>query len=350
MASRVLKIVIGVLIAAVIIVAVFFGVKTVRKLFIAQNTQESTLVQSGNLGGNLYNGGSFCEKNGLVYFANPNDSYKLYSMTVFGSEQTKLCDDSVAYINVDDNYIYYTRRAGAQSDSEDFMGLSSLYQYALCRVDLDGKNVVVLDNDPCMYACLVDNNIYYMHYDDDNASRVYRIGIDGTNRQVVSEGQSFTCSAFNGVLYYNGTLNDHNLYALDNATDQVTSLYAGNAWQPTYSDGYLYFLNLNDDYSICKINLTTYEAQTIVTDSVENFNVYGGTIYYQTMSGDVGLYRCDTNGNNKEFVYSGNCCEINITSGYVYFRLYENEDVFYMTPTNSDVDVTVFVPALGVIE
>ena len=35
----------------------------------------------GNLAGNLMNGGYFCESDGTIYFANPYDSNRLYSMT-----------------------------------------------------------------------------------------------------------------------------------------------------------------------------------------------------------------------------------------------------------------------------
>ena len=56
---------------------------------------------NGNTAGNLYNEGYFCEKDGIVYFANPADNYCLYSMNPDGTNIKKLEDQSVSYINVD---------------------------------------------------------------------------------------------------------------------------------------------------------------------------------------------------------------------------------------------------------
>ena len=55
---------------------------------------------NGNTAGNLYNEGYFCEKDGIVYFANPADNYCLYSMNPDGTNIKKLEDQSVSYITV----------------------------------------------------------------------------------------------------------------------------------------------------------------------------------------------------------------------------------------------------------
>lgn len=41
---------------------------------------------NGNSAGNLYNGGLFCESNGTVFFSNPSDNHRLYSMNPDGSD------------------------------------------------------------------------------------------------------------------------------------------------------------------------------------------------------------------------------------------------------------------------
>ena len=64
---------------------------------------------NGNSAGNLYNGGLFCESNGTVFFSNPSDNHRLYSMNPDGSDMKKLSDDTVSYINADDHYVYYVR-------------------------------------------------------------------------------------------------------------------------------------------------------------------------------------------------------------------------------------------------
>lgn len=57
---------------------------------------------NGNTAGNLYNAGIFCTAaDGTIYFANPSDSSKLYSMNSDGSDLTKIsvyADRSFSFI------------------------------------------------------------------------------------------------------------------------------------------------------------------------------------------------------------------------------------------------------------
>ncbi len=63
---------------------------------------------TGNLAGNLYNGGLYCEVDGTIYFSNPADDGALYSMAPDCTDVKKLSTDKVASINADEHYIYYS--------------------------------------------------------------------------------------------------------------------------------------------------------------------------------------------------------------------------------------------------
>ena len=80
------KIVIGI-IAVLLCVLIFFG----SKLFQTESKMNQGYI-NGNTAGNLYNGGSFCEYNGVIYFSNPNDNGKLYSMDSNGQNLKKISD------------------------------------------------------------------------------------------------------------------------------------------------------------------------------------------------------------------------------------------------------------------
>ena len=99
-----------------IILVIVAAVVTIVRHELNKTKFNSSYV-NGNTAGNLYNGGLFCESNGTIFFSNPNDKHKLYSMTADGTEITKICDDIVSYINADDHYVYYVRDNGSQ-DSE----------------------------------------------------------------------------------------------------------------------------------------------------------------------------------------------------------------------------------------
>ena len=91
---------------------------------------------NGNTAGNLYNSGLFCESNGEVFFANPADNNTLYVMDSDGSNVKKLCNETVAYINADDHYIYYVRASGGANSEFAFLRLNT---NSLCRMRRDGK-------------------------------------------------------------------------------------------------------------------------------------------------------------------------------------------------------------------
>ena len=112
---------------------------------------------NGNSAGNLYNAGLFCEDRGTVFFANPDDNYRLYSMDSNGDHLKKLCDDTVMYINADEHYIYYVRNNDRNSASFAFFTFDN---NSLCRITRDGKQLKILDPDPCIYATLIGNYVY----------------------------------------------------------------------------------------------------------------------------------------------------------------------------------------------
>ena len=172
-----------IIIAVLVVVFAGLGFYSHQKSKIKYNTS----YVNGNTAGNLYNAGLFCEKNGTVYFANPDDDYRLYSMDTNGNHLKKLSYDRVMYINADDHYVYYVRNNENNGTGFDFF---SYARNSLCRIDQNGENTKILDKDPCLYASLVGNYIYYLHYDDKDATTLYKIGIDGG---VAQEQESHLC-------------------------------------------------------------------------------------------------------------------------------------------------------------
>ena len=137
-----------IIIAVLVVVFAGLGFYSHQKSKIKYNTS----YVNGNTAGNLYNAGLFCEKNGTVYFANPDDDYRLYSMDTNGNHLKKLSYDRVMYINADDHYVYYVRNNENNGTGFDFF---SYARNSLCRIDQNGENTKILDKDPCLYASLV---------------------------------------------------------------------------------------------------------------------------------------------------------------------------------------------------
>lgn len=300
---------------------------------------------NGNFGGNNYNNGLFCEYNGTVYFANPDDQYCLYSMPAEGGTMRKLSTDAVSSINVDEHYIYFVRENS--NAVYDF----SFLQYnnnVLCRTDLNGKNLEVLDDDPCMYATLIGNYIYYLHYDDETATTAYRVRIDGKEKERISSEPIYTCCSQERYLLYSGSKNDHNIHRMDTSTLSSSVILTGNYWMPQITDDALYFLDCEDNYALKKVSSSNFgeEPVTLTDDSVISYNVYGSVIFYQAQGkdGDSGLCRINTDGSDKEVIAKGEYKNINITSTYTYFHDFDDKGVTYYTPTFGSGGFSAFSP------
>ena len=87
---------ISIIIAVIVVIALIAAAVIFH--YLSNRTHFNEGYVNGNTAGNLYNGGLFCEYDGTVYFSNPSDGGKLYSMSPDGSNLAKLCDDTVSYI------------------------------------------------------------------------------------------------------------------------------------------------------------------------------------------------------------------------------------------------------------
>lgn len=297
---------------------------------------------NGNSAGNLYNTGLFCESNGEIFFANPADENTLYVMNSDGSNVKKLSDDVVAYINADDNYVYYVRAYGGANSQFAFLRINS---NSLCRLRRDGKGKpAILDDAPSLYASLSGNYIYYLHYDDTTATTLYKVMLDGENKEKVNDIPYFTCSSNGQYLYYNGIKEDHNIYKFDTTTDTQSLLYEGNCWMPIVVDeAVAYFMDCDNNYRLAKVDLTTKEKVLLTEERIDCYNVYGNYVFYQTNSTEPALYRMHTDGSDITLIREGVHHNINVTSEYVYFADYFN-DTFFYSPIAADVSVNTFVP------
>lgn len=298
---------------------------------------------NGNTAGNLYNAGLFCERGGMVYFSNPNDHHYLYSMDTATGETKKLYDDVASYINADDNYVYYVRNNANSDDQFAFLHYNT---NSLCRYSLRTKKVELLDMEPSIYASLIGNYIYYIHYSTEDSSTLYRVKIDGTEKEQVDELPYFTCSANGQYLYYNGIQKDHNIYQYDTATAISQAIILGNYWMPSADNENIYFLDCEQNYALMQLNRSQTTPKMLVSDRIESYNVYGDTVYFQrnNLNGDAALCRIGTDGSNYQVIVEGNFSNINVTSQYVYFNETDNTKTVYQFPTGGGGTFSKFNP------
>lgn len=311
--------------------------------FLSSRTRFNDSYVNGNTAGNLYNNGLFCEKNGMLYFSNPSDSHYLYSMDLATGKTKKLTDDVASYINADDNYVYYVRNNIVKDSQFAFLHFNT---NSLCRYDLKTGNVKLLDIEPSIYASLLGNYIYYIHYDTDTSSTLYRVKVDGSGREQIDQTPYLTCSANGQYLYYNGITDDHNIYRMDTASGSSQTVAIGNYWMPSADNEAIYFLDCAQNYSLMKQSRSAAAPVQLTADRIETYNVSGNLIVFQrnNLNGDAALCSMNTDGSNYRVIREGNFSNINIAAQYVYFTETGMENTIYRMPVNNPGDISIFNP------
>jgi len=334
--SSTLFIIIAVILVILIAVIAFFSNRIAP-------VPEGTI---GNTGGNLNNRGLFCEYDGKVYFSNAYDDGALYSMNPDETNIKKLNNSKAEYINAGGKYLVYYQKGSSTSGTGNIKFVGAMN--GIYRSKLNGKNAVCLDDDPSGTLLLVDDYVYYAHYDTDTALTLRKIRLDKKKSQTLTDYWINPAACLNGIIYYNGTGDDHYLYAWDTGTDTSSTVWEGNMWNPVISGDYIYYMNVADNYRLYSYSLLDGSDRVLTEDRVDTFNVYEDIIYYQANSStEPALKRMNTDGSGLLTVADGNYTNINITSEYVYFTGFNSEVPVYKTSTFGPVYVETFDAALN---
>lgn len=299
----------------------------------------------GNTAGNLNNGGLFCEDNGIVYFANAYDNGTLYSMNSDESDMQKLSNAQVESINSGGKYLYYYQTNSASDNPFSlFTKFNGIY-----RTHKGSMKAVCLSNEPAITVQLCDNTLYYQHFGEDGTT-LYKLATSKGTPEQVTTYMVNPASVQNGIIYFNGTENNHFLYGLNTADDSISTIWEGNLWNPVAAGDYIYYMDLNTNYNLCRYSLTNQQVTVLSTERVEFFNVYGNYVYFQTNSADSpALKRVTLDGHQEEVVMEGIFEHINITSEYVYFNKFKEPVPVYKTSTEGPVSVTTFDAAMQAV-
>lgn len=299
--------------------------------FWSRRIQPNPTGTIGNTAGNLNNGGLFCEKDGMVYFANPTDNNSLYSMTIDEKEITKLFDGNICNILAAGDYLYYFMREPGATSLDKLRISHSFY-----RSKTDGDDVCAMTNDVVVHAQLLDNTLYLMTSAKEGL-RFYRMNTDRSDKTILADYLVNPACAKDGIIYYNGTRNNHYLYALNSETDASGILWKGNVWYPVLEGNYFYYLDVENNYRLCRYDYTKDVIEVLTHDRVECFNIGSGYIYYQSNSkNEPSLKRMLPDGSQVTVIAEGNYTAIHMTSQYVYFKEISEKNSWYHSPIGSD--------------
>lgn len=248
------------------------------------------------------------------------------------SEQNikKLGNASVKNILAGGKYLYYYQ-TGASGDA-GIGALRTVRSFNRCK--LNGTDVTGLTRDPIVSAQLVGSNLYIMT-SGDNGPLFYRMGIDKSDKTDLADYEINPACAVNGTIYYNGTQENHYLYALNTATDSISTLWNGNLWYPIAQGDYIYYMDVENNYRLCRYSLSRNEVEVLTEERIDCFNVGYGYVYYQ-VNGEEACLKCmRDDGSDSRVIAEGNYTAIHMTSQYVYFQMFGETSTWYHSPLGS---------------
>lgn len=296
----------------------------------------------GNTAGNLNNYGLFCEYNGKVYFSNAFDGGALYCMNVDESDVHRLSGAVVQTILAGGDHLYYFQSGIAGNG--DISNVVS--KHGFFRSNLAAKEIKALSDSVVVTGQLIQDYLYLVTVGTEGID-FCKLRCDKTETTSLANYVINPACVSGRTIYYNGTQDNHYLYALDTANDVPRQVLNVSLWYPVLDGDYLYYMDVPHNYRLCRYSFTTEEIQVLTQDRVDCFNVGSGYIYYQKNGTDAQLKCMRTDGTDVRVLASGNYTKINMTSRFVYFQEFESQTQYHC-PIGSD-SYTLFTGAQNAV-
>ena len=272
----------------------------------------------GNTTGNLYNDGLFCEYKGYIYFANSVDNNSLYRMKSDGTEIQKIHSDSVSYIQIMNDYIYYIRTNKVDKDAIVHGTLHGIY-----RLEIGEETPEKVYNGIVDTMVICGNYIYFRAYDDSNLIQIKCIKVDGEDLKTISDVDYLPIATSGNSIYFTNVEDNFNLMYTECGSDSINTSTIGNYYMPSFVGNYLYYIDLEDNMQLKRINLRNNNSEILDMGSCINYNVSEetGKIFYQLENSTEEHMLCcmDITGLGKKIVAEGDYCNIHITEKYTYY-------------------------------
>lgn len=309
---------------------------------VMNSTRTSAPDTPGNTAGNLYNTGLFCENDGIIYFSNPNDDGALYSMSANITDFEKITDDKALYINVDENYIFYSRMNNLKEKPKT--SIFSFYLNGLYRINKSGSNLKMLHNDPIGSLLLYDNNLYYQYYKENEPLSIHSMYIDGSDDYALINDDCIAVSARNDRIYYTGVRKNHDINYISTVSASAGIAVEESSYMPIAAPDGIYYISTADGYRIYRVSYDGTEKKLIADCQCSTYNLSpdGRYVYYQRdNSEENGIYAYDTVSGTTSLIYPGDYKWIHTAGNYMFFYGFSDEQVYAY---NTDGTLSIFLP------
>ena len=250
--------------------------------------------KNGNTWGNNGGAGLAAERDGWIYYTNGPSINK---MRPDGSEDQEVIELGVHLIQVVDEWIYYRET-----------------YYYLYRVGIDGRNRQTVFGFATFHFCVSGEYIFFANSTDDG--KLYRSNLDGSDLFKLGDQKvGYFIDVHDGTVFY-GT-HDDGWYSVpvNGGTPKALNIFGSS---PCYADGWIYYLG-KEFWSLNKVRPDGSDNQEINPPRKQGINISGDYIYYIDAASD-NVYRVDFDGRNKELIYDGHIMNICITGDWIFMH------------------------------
>jgi uncharacterized protein YchJ len=301
----------------------------------------------GNTAGNISNLGLAAGQDDWIYYVNDTDGYSIYKIRTDGSGRTKLNDDNSRYINVVGQWIYYVSYEGQGfiEPSNDYpMPVSGIpdnsRSYNIYRMRIDGSNREKLNSDNSRFLKVIEDWIYYNNQSDGGS--LCRIRTDGSDRSKLNSGESLYINIDGDWIYYMKWGESCDIFRIrPDGSDE--NLVMAQTW--TADDGYrvnvvpwflqvegnwLYFTEMSSGRWIMRVSTDLNHGERF-DDSSESYylNLHENWVYYISREDGGMIYRSRSDGSGKTPINTDKSWMINLVGEWIYYSNRDDNDKLY---------------------
>jgi hypothetical protein len=236
----------------------------------------------------------------------------LWKIKKDGSEKIQISKDSVNYINIIGDWMYYS--------GSSF--LPEKDRLRLYKMKLDGSSVTKLSEDIVEDVNVVGDWIYYINVS--KGSTPYKIRFDGEGERRISDIQMNCMIVEDGWIYFQKLSTDTLWKVRTNGSDSTELSYVYSSdMQINKAGDWLYFISDSFDSGIYKVGIDGNNEELVVSGSIDSINYSDGWIFYN--SEIENLYKIKEDLSSRKTIGSGISGSFQITGNWVYYTEYLSE-------------------------
>jgi hypothetical protein len=257
----------------------------------------------GNTPGNIINWGDVTISGDWIYYRNQTSNNNLYKVKIDGTSKKRLNTDTTFFINVVGDWIFYVN----YDDDKIY------------RIDINGNNKEAIIEKYVRKLFVVNGEIYFVSGSAVLEFELHRINIHSNQGMHIEEaGQCIQMIIVEDWIYYH-TFSENGIYKIRPDGIENTRLSDNKVRIVNVIDDWIYYVNVDDNNYIYRMRTDSSDNELVVSNSVEHVNIYEDWIFYVNLDDNETIYRIKTNGTEKEKLNDDESYHINIIDGWIYY-------------------------------